>query len=330
MDETTMGGEAVRPEHLNRTETSAGQQLATRREELGWSVQQVASQLNLAPRQIVAIEADNYSALPGMAVARGFVRAYAKLLKVDSVPLLASIAKQTGATSEPLPLRPSISSSFSASRQRPMGKSATSSKRLLIGIVAVLLIGAAIVTMQKVTLPGMSEAVSGKMKAWSSSANVQVDPIASDKAQVATGGVGMAPQPGEAQADVPGASTIREAIKTANGANGTITVPSTSIAAPNLAIAVPAVAAVSVPQAAIGSNALVLTMRNDSWVEIKGANNKVLMSRVLKAGSTETFQIAEPIALTIGNAAGVEGTFRGQVVDFKGATKTNVVKMNLK
>src|SRR5688572_9646060 len=49
-----------------------GVQLAARRQQLNMTVEQVANQLNLAPRQIQALEADNYRALPGMASVRGF------------------------------------------------------------------------------------------------------------------------------------------------------------------------------------------------------------------------------------------------------------------
>jgi cytoskeleton protein RodZ len=87
-----------------------GMQLAMRRHEFNWSVEQVASQLNLAPRQVLAMEADDYGALPGMAVARGFIRSYAKLLKLDSTPMLAQIAKAPGSAEQAIPLRRAIPS----------------------------------------------------------------------------------------------------------------------------------------------------------------------------------------------------------------------------
>jgi cytoskeletal protein RodZ len=74
-----------------RATLSPGAQLATARNALGWTVEQVASQLKLAKRQIVAIEADDLASLPEPAVVRGFIRAYAKLLKLDAAPLLALI-----------------------------------------------------------------------------------------------------------------------------------------------------------------------------------------------------------------------------------------------
>jgi cytoskeleton protein RodZ len=68
-----------------------GKTLQSQREAMGWSVEQVADQLKLAPRQVVALEAGDYAALPSPAVTRGFVRAYAKLLKIDAAPLVSMI-----------------------------------------------------------------------------------------------------------------------------------------------------------------------------------------------------------------------------------------------
>ena len=89
-----------------------------RRQEWNWTVEQVASQLNLAPRQILAMEADDYGALPGMAVARGFIRSYAKLLKLDSGPMLAQIAKAPGSMEQSIPLRRAIPSTRHSSCTR--------------------------------------------------------------------------------------------------------------------------------------------------------------------------------------------------------------------
>ncbi|MET3117132.1 transcriptional regulator with XRE-family HTH domain [Undibacterium sp. GrIS 1.8] len=71
--------------------SSPGAKLAAARNALGWSVPQVASQLKMAPRQIISIEADDYASLPEPAIVRGFIRAYAKLLKLDPVPIITLI-----------------------------------------------------------------------------------------------------------------------------------------------------------------------------------------------------------------------------------------------
>lgn len=72
----------------DRLSSSPGARLAAARNAAGWTVEQIAAQLKITRHQILAIEADDYSALPAPAIVRGFVRAYAKLLKMDSAPLL--------------------------------------------------------------------------------------------------------------------------------------------------------------------------------------------------------------------------------------------------
>lgn len=66
-----------------------GATLREAREKLGLSVADAADQTKLAPRQIEALEADDYAHLPEMAFVRGFVRSYAKILHLDPQPLLA-------------------------------------------------------------------------------------------------------------------------------------------------------------------------------------------------------------------------------------------------
>ncbi len=79
-----------------RIALSPGTKLASARNAMGWTVEQVAAQLKLATRQVVALEADDYAALPEPAVVRGFIRAYAKLLKLDAAPLVALISVDEG------------------------------------------------------------------------------------------------------------------------------------------------------------------------------------------------------------------------------------------
>jgi cytoskeletal protein RodZ len=80
---------------------SPGAQLAAGRNAMDWSVEQVAAQLKLAPRQILSIEADDYDALPEAAIVRGFIRMYAKLVKLDPDSLVALISVEPVALSYP-------------------------------------------------------------------------------------------------------------------------------------------------------------------------------------------------------------------------------------
>ncbi|MGZ3237858.1 MAG: RodZ domain-containing protein, partial [Burkholderiaceae bacterium] len=81
---------------------------------------------------------------------------------------------------------------------------------------------------------------------------------------------------------------------------------------------------------ATNKNMLIIKVREDSWVEIKDANDRTLISRLMAAGTTETLSVAKPVFLTVGNAAGVDVTLRGKSVDLKSSAKSNVARLNLK
>jgi cytoskeleton protein RodZ len=74
------------------SQESVGEALARAREALGLSLADVAQQLKFAPRQIEALEQGRYEELPAGTFARGMVRSYARLLKLDPEPLVRRIA----------------------------------------------------------------------------------------------------------------------------------------------------------------------------------------------------------------------------------------------
>lgn len=73
-----------------------GASLRAAREARNLTIFEVAQSLKFGPRQVTAIEADDYAALPaGATFQRGFLRSYAKLLKIDAEPLLAMLDART-------------------------------------------------------------------------------------------------------------------------------------------------------------------------------------------------------------------------------------------
>ncbi len=81
-------------ESIETTTQTAGEQLAQARKERNWSVADVAAKLRIAPRQIDALEADDYARLPGHTIARGFARNYARLLQLDADSVLEAFEKR--------------------------------------------------------------------------------------------------------------------------------------------------------------------------------------------------------------------------------------------
>lgn len=96
---------------MDRIESSG--QLTAAREAAGLSIADVAHRLRLAPRQVAAIERGEWSALPGVAFARGVLRSYGRVLEVDTEPLVAEVAanlksselREVASLGQPLPRR---------------------------------------------------------------------------------------------------------------------------------------------------------------------------------------------------------------------------------
>ncbi len=101
LPENSAGKDAL-PE-METPAVSLGRTLREARERLALSVADVAHQIKLAPRQIEALEADNYQPLPEMAFVRGFVRSYARLLHLDPESLLALLPQQPEAAAQLVP-----------------------------------------------------------------------------------------------------------------------------------------------------------------------------------------------------------------------------------
>ena len=70
------------------TENETSQDLRAAREAHGWSLRQVAERLHITVAQVKGLEEGDYTALPGAAFARGFLKNYARLLGLDPEPLL--------------------------------------------------------------------------------------------------------------------------------------------------------------------------------------------------------------------------------------------------
>lgn len=71
-----------------------GETLRAARERRGLSLSEASRLTRIAPRFLVALEEDDYAALPAPVYARGFLRSYAALLGLDPEPLVAALRAQ--------------------------------------------------------------------------------------------------------------------------------------------------------------------------------------------------------------------------------------------
>ncbi|MDX1492276.1 MAG: DUF4115 domain-containing protein [Pseudohongiellaceae bacterium] len=60
-----------------------GELLAKKREELGYTIQQIADRLHITMHYVRALEANEYDKLPGDIFAKGYIRTYASIVKLD-------------------------------------------------------------------------------------------------------------------------------------------------------------------------------------------------------------------------------------------------------
>lgn len=71
-----------------------GASLRAARQAQGYSIAEVAQVLKFGVRQLEALENDDYATLQGATFIRGFVRSYARFLRLDETPLLAALEPQ--------------------------------------------------------------------------------------------------------------------------------------------------------------------------------------------------------------------------------------------
>ncbi len=270
-----------------------GEILAAKRQERRMSVDEVSARIKLAPRQIAALEANDFAALPGMATTRGFIRSYARLLELDPEPLLAALADEPNPAFAPLVIRrPLPSPEFSGRRYAPPTSHRRDARRLpaLAAVMLVFVGTLAFIAYRQQWLP-MPEI-----------------PLT---------------MPGEAAtaATAAGSDVVVAAVE-APAMSAVPTAPaSPSGDAP----------AVRKPEAAASASALQLAAREDAWIEIIAIDGeRKLMSKLMKAGTTELVEITEPVVLVVGNAAGIEAVLRGQSLNLKAAARDNVAKLSLK
>ncbi|MEG2032291.1 MAG: helix-turn-helix domain-containing protein [Janthinobacterium sp.] len=307
----------------------AGAQLKAQREALGWPVEQVADQLKLAPRQVIALEEGDMAALPNLAVVRGFVRAYAKVVKLDAAPLVAMIEVHPAPAQDPAaPVRREISATFSESRFPSMTQRSSNQSTLWIAGAVAVVVAAAFGAYKLGYVPASllsshteketAHAEVGPVETTLIKPGQDLTPVQSPSVPL----ISVPPPPGsDTQTGAP-AANVASAPAAA--------VPPAAVPAP--ATATPA--AVTPPAAAaapaVGANALVLKVEQDSWVEIRRPGATPLISRMVKAGSTETFDITGPATLVVGKPGVVQATLRGTKLDLPTVQGGTISRVSIK
>jgi cytoskeleton protein RodZ len=275
-------------------------------------------------------------------VVRGFVRAYAKILKLDAAPLVAMIEMDTAPMEESASVRRDKPARFSETSRFPMHSKRNS---LPVGWIAagVVVVVAAAAAWHFGLLPHEADTAAPGAAGHSSelpvpasvpgaaseplqSPNVPLISVPSqDNGQAPAAEQGVAPPAANA---APGAAAPAAAAPV-NGAAA----PGTPVAAAAPAPAPAQVAPHPVQAAtetAVGPNALVFSVREDAWIQVKTASGKTLISRLVKGGSTESVQVDEPATVVVGNSGAVTAMLRGAPVQLPMLPGKTVARVSIK
>ena len=281
----------------------AGALLAQGREAAGLSVDAVAQQLKLAPRQIRALEAGDFAALPGRTFVRGFVRNYARLVHIDPPAALAALPDEIAAPSLE---RPSLAPTTRAMGEIPAdqtNKPGIARWAIPLALIAVV----AVAVVYEVARPQIDVRRASSTPA--ATLATQVEPVPAEPSAPATSTA--LPNPVTATPADTAAATIAPATETGTA----------------VATEAPVVAPPSAPEA--GEARLAFAFRGPSWVEVKDRTGNVLLSMTGTRGATQAVAGAAPLDVVVGNALNVDVTFGDARFDLAPHTKLNVSRFRL-
>ncbi len=297
-------GDPIRAENEGMPEEggiNVGLQLRTARESRGISVDEVSSALKLSPRQVEALEANDWSRLP-KTIIRGFVRNYARFLDLDAASLMAALDGMT------LPQGPELKVQVGSPVSMPKegGADRRDYVRVFSGLIVLLLAILAYYLVPaetwRTTLDSIKEMVQTKKKVAEPVTEAVKDggPVSAVE-DPAAGAVAVSDPP--APPESPGRADL----------------PAPTNAQPLLVPASPASSA----------NTLVFTFSQPSWVEVRDRSGQIVFSQLSQAGSRREVNGQPPFSLVVGNSSHVALQYKGNPVDLSKRSKDDVARLTL-
>lgn len=273
---------------------SAGRLLRRAREAQGLQIDALAAALKVSARKIELLEADRFDELPDATFTRALAQTLCRSLKLDAAAVLALLPPAAGHRIEQM--SEGLNAPF---RDRSPQLDAIAWGPLLKAAWAPVLFLVLAALLWR--LP------EGSLQAGLSSAGEFF------RAQSRS-----VPATGEEVAAAAATAASDAASDAATGAVETV------FSAP------PAATGASAAAVASAAGPLELRASAESWIEVKDARDRVLLSRSLQPGEAVTLDGALPMRVKIGNAAVTEVRFRGEAVDIAPSTSENIARLELK
>ena len=290
---------------------TVGEQLRVAREAKGVTLAEVAQTLKLGVRQLEAVEAGNWQALPGATFIRGFVRNYARLLGVDPLPLMEQLDSLLEVKRPELALPEGM--------QTTMPERTGASQRRDYAFVSFGLVLVAVAVLIYFFMPDDLSRLRDSMRSVAAMFS---------RATPAT----VQPAPATAAEPVlPPGSTLNQVINPQSVQAAETPPPAPAPVTANTATptAIPATEAEQKPVTPPTQAPLRLSFSKESWVEVRDRRGNVVFSQRGVPGAERDVDGQPPFALVIGYAPGVTVTLRGSVVDLTPHTRGDVARLTL-
>lgn len=294
-----------------------GETLRQAREAKGWSVAEVATQLNLTSQRLSQLEEGAFDKLPGTTFARGYIRAYAKLLELDQNRLVLEFDQFTGTDA-------TGSSVHALGRIEEPVRYSQSILRLVSFLLLLALVGGGFFWWQdkgsdtalRLLDQGLEhvevEAADGTTEIHSL-AEPEDQAVVDAQVDESSTPLLLPTEPGEE------AEPVQPTTDQAPQAPAAAEAPRANPAPPSAQSQVPAVAAqpanAAPVAAAPGQGQLNVQFTADCWTQVTDADGKVLLSGLKRAGDQLALSGKAPLELRLGFARGAQVTFNGQGVD---------------
>ena len=333
---------------MSDTSEGPGQVLRAEREALGVTTRDVAETLNLAVTMVEAIEADDYEQMPASVFARGYIRAYARLLSLEPEPLVARYPEDAGVVDGNGATRTSA-----VELLRQNARLVASAGGLLLLLLLVLLavwlwpdsesaIGPASEPEAEApaTLPEAVEAGATAGAAAGAAANTVADTgEQSGPVDDPAGALRPPSAATEATRDVDAPSSQRSQDSLTRSApgidlrvEGAAEAPSAELTARTDSATEPAVDSRADPPGVrriteFGRDLLRFDFSEDCWVDVKSATGRRLYGDLNLAGGTLSLVGEGPFRILLGYAPGVQLSLNGEPISLAPHTRNNVATL---
>lgn len=300
-------------------QSTPGAALRAARQATQLSVGDVANRLRMGVKQVEALENDNYDALPKGTFLRGFVRNYAKIVRLDADQLLALLESSNEDA------RPYRGPSIVVPTQNievavPGGQLAAPKARYgALALVLVLLGLAGWYWWAFIFNPAPPTAASAAPGSSTVTASAPTPASATPTPQIteptAAPPVALSTPPATPVAATPSASATPAPVPPAEPAPAAVVAPQVDVPPPKR----------TDTRGVIG-----FTFAAPSWVEVIDGTGRTVLEAKFKAGDAEEITGRPPFSIVIGNAPATRMAYNGKEFDLAPHTKLTTARIKLK